>query len=54
MEDFGEKKKRRGKRDRIKFGNQTGVLFGKQRNGPEDLRAESYFVKHLEMSFRNI
>lgn len=47
-------KKKEGKRDRIKkLGNRAKVLFDKQRNGAEDVRAGSYFVKHLEMNFRN-
>lgn len=43
-----------GKRNRIKkHGNRVEVLFVKQRNGAEDVREGSYFVKHLEISLRN-
>lgn len=46
--------KKDGKRDRMKkLGNRAEVLFDKQGNGAENVRAGSYFVKHLATSFRN-
>lgn len=36
-----------------KLGNRAEVLLDKQGNGAENVRAGSYFVKHLATSFIN-